>query len=139
MVKLSPTVTDCGAGSKIVVRQQNGNNVSDPVVYTSNIVVPVTLGSSSEWTSNYMTYDVYAVDNVGNETMLKTYKFRAYTTSPTSQTKDAGYNKLAGKIKWNSADVKALNQCAKASGTINVVDVEGQAGYEENKISWDWW
>ena len=137
MVKLSPNVTDCGAGSKIVVRE-NGSNVST-LDYTSEVEVLVTLGAN--WTGNdgQKTYEVYAVDNVGNETKLKTYKFRAYTTAPTSPTKTAGYNNLDSKdIKWNGVKVAALAEHSKASGTISVVTgTPNYPSYQENKITAD--
>lgn len=101
MVKLSPTVTDCGAGSKIVVKSNNPQ-VEDTVNYVSDVVVPVTLESS--WTDYERTYEVYAVDNVGNETKLKTYKFRAFTTAPTiNANTNVPYGDLENKntIRWD--------------------------------------
>ena len=137
MVTLSPTVTDCGAGSKIVVRN-NSSQVGSPVNYVSDVVVPVTL--ESNWTDYERTYDVYAVDNVGNETLLKIYKFRAYTTAPTAGNRNINYNNLNDKMVWiydsSAVEVKGIENHEKKSGTITPQSAPNGGG-SENVITND--
>lgn len=77
-VKLSPSVTDSGVGSKVVVK--NGETQVSETAYTNDVTIPVSL--AADWTSDFTTYDVYAVDNVGNSTKLWTYKFKAFAKGP---------------------------------------------------------
>lgn len=77
-VKLSPSVTDSGVGSKVVVK--NGETQVSETAYTNDVTIPVTL--AADWTSDFTTYDVYAVDNVGNSTKLWTYNFKAFSKGP---------------------------------------------------------
>ena len=127
-VKLNPTVADSGVGSK--VRVMNGTTKVSETTYSSGVVIPVTLSSS--WTSDFTTYDVKAVDNVGNTTTLWTYKFKAYTTAPVAQTRtnDINYGNFDGnKIKWKytteEVEVKGLKGHSITSGTVEHIKDTG--------------
>ena len=122
-VKLtSSDITDSGVGSKLVARRSN--NADIVVAYTENAILPITVKNT--WTDSARTYDIYAVDNVGNETKLKTYKFKAYTTAPTSSVNNnnISYGDVDGNnqnIVWNNSEVKGLASHSIKSGTIQAI------------------
>ena len=135
-VKLNPSVTDSGVGSK--VRVMNGETQVSSTNYSSNVTIPITLAST--WTSDFTTYDVYAVDNVGNSTKLWTYMFRAYTTAPTTVTRNDGINygnidnnnQNNDKIVWNyngtSSEVKGIKGHSIKSGSENMEHIKDTGG-----------
>ena len=93
-IKFAPEVTDCGAGSVITVTNPSNQTTEySRSSETGTYSVPaITLDSS--WTSE-KEYVFAVKDNVGNTTTLQTYKFKAHTTAPATNTIDPGTN-------WNS-------------------------------------
>ena len=129
---MTPEVTDCGAGSYLVIKMNDTyvkeDGATNPTHYD---IEAMTLALTSDYTTEQKV-EFIAVDNVGNEKSIKTYKFKAHTTAP--KTNILSHMKDSSNSYWGSTGFTVDGIANAKNNGYKIIDT-GIKYLFSNKIS----